>query len=191
MGNSYLHTLKLFNEKAEKLNDLSFTKEVTTKKHGVTFNFNEDRSFSVKRRGPAGEAMDAFVLTLRFFIQDNEKSSLRNLAEIYEKLPILDQKKDRFRRFRKLLNNFLDDKSFYSTRGINCTNRQIMDIFIYGGLAHANKEKKEIYDEWMSDSVSEPLTTNEFVKILQVILGFIISIKRINERVIEELEQNT
>lgn len=191
MDNSYLQTLKLFNDKAEKLNGLSFTKEVTTKKHGVKLSFKEDGSVSVKRRGPGGEAMDAFVLTLRFFIQDNEKSSLRNLAKIYENLPILDQKKDIFRRFRKMLNNFLDSKSFYSTRGINCTNRQIMNIFIYGGLAHANKKKKKIYGEWMSDSGSEPLTTNEFVNILQFIWACIISIKRINEAVIEELEQNT
>jgi len=191
MDKRYLKALILFNEKADKLNNLTFTKYVTTQKHGFTLSFQIDGPVSVERRGPDEEAIDAFVLTFRFFIQDNEESSLRKQAKLYGDLLISYHKKDKFEKYRNNLNEFLDSQSFFSTNGNNWTKRQILEIFIYGGLAHANKKKKEIYDHWMSNQVLKPMITDEFVNILKIVLVYIMWIKSLNEQVIEDLEHNT
>lgn len=87
-----IKSLSLFNEKASKLSRLSFTKEIFKCSTGVTIKINRKNDgfyeLTQERRGPFEEAIDAFVLTIRFFIQDNESVSLRNIAKIYEVAPI-------------------------------------------------------------------------------------------------------
>jgi hypothetical protein len=73
--------LNLFNEKAERLDKLSFVKTMFETKTGVSLSgeAKEDGTFEInsERSGPDEEAVDAFVLTFRFFIQDNEKVPLQ------------------------------------------------------------------------------------------------------------------
>ena len=189
----YITTLKLFNEKAEKLENLSFTKIVLFENQSnVSISAKAGERVNVKRKGPDEESIDAFVLTFRFFIQNNEKSSFENLEKIYEKLPIPQQKKDLFKSARKKVNEFLDSNQTVLQFKINnkyLSERHILDIFIYGGLSHAKEKKKKEYDMWMSDSMLKPLIENEFVYILGVILQYILYIKTLNEEVIKELEK--
>ena len=84
---SIVAALDLFNEKARKLEGLSFTRILASQKTGVTLSWKEGDPVTIERSGPDDEAIDAFVLTLRFFIQDNESTSLRNLANLYAGLP--------------------------------------------------------------------------------------------------------
>lgn len=74
-------TLLLFNEKADKLEDLSFTKELENS--GVTISGKLGQPVQAQRHGPDDESIDAFVLTMRFFVQDNEITSFRNMADLY------------------------------------------------------------------------------------------------------------
>src|SRR5581483_10285452 len=79
--------LRLFNEKAEKLESLSFTSVITKQTTGVMFSGSntEAGSFmSMERFGPSSESIDAFVLTFRFFIQNNEVSSFRSMVNVYD-----------------------------------------------------------------------------------------------------------
>ena len=62
-----------------------------------------------------------------------------------------------------------------------------MEIFIYGGMAHANSAKKQLYDEWMSIPLARTLLENEFVSILTDVLNAIIYIRNVNEQAIAEL----
>src|SRR5712692_5888467 len=99
-------------------------------------------------------------------MQDKEKSSFRNMTKIYEKLPISQERKSEFNEARKDLNDALDSKTFVNIDGIFSTYRHIVDIFMYGGLSHANERKKEEYDLWMLNPFSKQFMTNEFVVIL-------------------------
>ena len=152
----------------------------------------DDRTFEMtgERRGPDEEAIDAFVLTFRYFIQDNEKSSFRNLAKYYENDQINAELKNEFSRIRKEINGFLDKSGGIAIHFNNerLTKRKIMDIFIYGGLSHSSDEtKKNMYDMWMAMPPLKPMIENEFVYTLSTILKGISAIKEINQETLKEL----
>lgn len=132
-----LDAMKLFNDKAEKLNNNSFTKKINSEGFGLTIFAKKDGPVNVEKKFPTDESIDAFVLTLRFFIQDNESSSFGNLAKIYSKLPEYCKEKKEFLNVRKELNDYIDlpDKFLPITEnGKTLTNRDIYNTFIYGGL---------------------------------------------------------
>ncbi len=190
--NKIFHALSLFNEKAEKLMRLSFIKAMIDNS-GVTLSWRakEDGLFEEQheRRGPNEEAIDAFVLTFRFFIQDNEQSSFHKMAEHYLAAPIEESFKSAFATTRKNINEFLDGPSDFPIEydGRHLTRREVMDVFVYGGLAHANRAKKELYDSWMSIPPFRPLIENEFVYTLTVILDAINYLKGLNEAALEQM----
>ena len=187
----------MFNEKADKLLSLSFVKELTHPKTGILLSGakNEKGSLdlTVARKGPSRESIDAFVLTFRFFIQDNENSSFKNIASVYEKLDNDEFSKSGFIAARKYINDFLDSPNGLniSHNGRRLTNRDILETFVYGGLAHANEEKQKIYKEWMEFPPAAALFEAAFVLILGKILNAINYISIINEDVIKELKQST
>lgn len=63
---SVIDTLLQFNEKADKLEGLSFTKSLQSS--GVTISGKLGKPVQAQRQGPDDESIDAFVLTMRFFV---------------------------------------------------------------------------------------------------------------------------
>lgn len=192
----FKNSLRLFNEKAEKLNRLSFTKTMCSTQTGVTISGKTvgDGKFEIsqERRGPDEEPIDAFLLTFRFFIQDNEKSSFRNLHRYYQTASIESSFKNKFTKIRKRINDFLDDKSDMPIEfnGEILTRRKIMDTFIYGGLGHSNDlKKKKLYDDWMNIPPMRVFIENEFVYILVQILKEINLTKELNQQILSQIRQ--
>ena len=131
MGNEeQLAALKLFNEKSDKLKRCSFTRLVFDHESGVSFSAKIDEEIKIERKGPDEEAIDAFALTFRFFIQDNEKSSFRNLDRLYNDLPIPQLQKNLFINARNKLNSYLDSLSLFKINNAPLSNRHILDIFM-------------------------------------------------------------
>lgn len=191
----------LFNEKVDKLTRLSFVTSTLESGSGVTLSWKaiEGGGYEGKheRRGPAEEAIDAFVHTFRYFIQDNETSSLRMMAGHYNAAPLDDNElKEEFADVRKQINDFLDGKSDFPIEynGEVLTRRKIMDTFVYGGLSHATdpkikrlSDKKRLYDEWMGIPPFRLLIENEFVCALAKILDALVYIKTVNEKALAQL----
>ena len=176
--------LKLFNEKADKLMSLGFTKKIFGEKSGFTFSAKKDGPVVFQRYGPESESIDAFVLTYRFFIQDNEKISFHNMSKIYDESGMTQDKINAFKNIRENINNFLNSNSITKTD----TYRKIQDIFIYGGLSHANETKKRIFDSWKRNQLIFKILENEFVFVLATILNAIQVIARLNRSVLKEIE---
>lgn len=180
--------LKLFNEKAEKLqksNLINTTKQGNT---GIIFSWKKGEDLKIDRQWPDEEAIDSFVLTLRFFIQDNERSSFGQLAELYESLlASLQDEKNHFKYMRVQLNSYLDEKFVFVAGEPEKTNREIFDTFIYGGLAHANPDKKHVFDSWMGEPLSESLLNNRFITILSEFMDIIKKVQKLNTDVIAKL----
>ena len=184
-----LYPLKLFNEKAEKLLNTRFVRYLQeTRKLSVTISAEKGQEVKVTRILPDQDAIEAFVLTFRFFIQGNEKSSFRQLSKKYEVLPISSELKKNFNDWRNGLNDYLDKKISIKIYDKHPSRRELLDIFIYGGLAHANPQKKVIYDKWKKLDIVYGFLEAEFCGILEVVLRAILSVADINKKAIEELK---
>lgn len=138
-----IEALKLFNEKASKLESYSFLKSIQQSGSGIKLDWKKDQGASISRKGPNEESIDASILTIRFFIQDNEKCSIRNISKIYEKLEDEIDLKKYFIGSRDNLNNFLALATYIDIGGKKIIRREVLDVFIYGGLSHANLQKKK------------------------------------------------
>ena len=72
-----LVSLKLYVEKAEKLLNTRFVKHLKeTGKLSASISIKEGEEVKILRILPDQDAIDAFVLTFRFFIQDNDHENL-------------------------------------------------------------------------------------------------------------------
>ena len=187
---NHIQALELFNEKADRLLNSAFVRALTSRQTEVTISGRrqENGSFetSSEFRGPSSDAVDAFILTFRFFIQKNEPTSLRNIARIYDEIGDDDGFLSRFNSARDGINQFLDSPNCVNiTFGDTTpTNRDVMVIFIYGGLAHANPEKHQLFKAWMEFPPSSVVFNLCFTSVLVQVLRAISFIKNLNEEVL-------
>ena len=146
-----------------------------------TLDINIDLSRSdvseVRSIRPNQENIDAFILTFRFFIQDNEAISIRNLQKFFDSNFVTNEEKNKFNAIRKSLNDFLSKSSNLIFKEENISNSLLMDTFIYGGLSHATKKKKEKFDLWMSRNDAQEFFWHKFAIIIFTVLQAIQSIR--------------
>ncbi len=183
-----VYALELFNEKAIKLEGLSFTKTVFNQKSGFRIYGEEGQFIKAERFGPDDESIDAFLFTLRFFVQDNETTSFRNMADIYDKLSVSADLVQKFNEARNKTNEFLDKPAPIKIGKANINYRHVFEVFLYGGLAHANKEKKAVYDSWLANPVLFPVLENEFVYAIATYLQAIFYIREVNKEALTQIK---
>jgi len=186
-----LEALRLFNTKVEKLQQLSFTKTLLDKPYGLTLSWSAERGrLETTRHGPHHESIDAFVLTIRLFRQDNDVISVRNIASIYNRLPVSTRLRDAFAMHRTNLNQYLDDHSWISINGQTLSRRDIFETFLYGNLSHLDEAKRELFRQWEQVPPLVPMLENEFVSVLGYFLSTLRVMAEINRLALEELDVN-
>ncbi len=176
-----------FNRKAGKLERYSFARYIFSQSSGVTISWEAERGVEVALRKPPDEAIDALVLTFRFFMQNNEACSLFRLAQVYERIGATEpEKATEFDAIRNRLNAFLDSPSTIEVNGERLTFRRILEGFVYGDLSHENPAKRADFTLWMDRWLTEPLVWNEFVYCLGRLLHDILAIRDVNAAVIQK-----
>ncbi len=186
-----ISTLKLFNEKVDKLINSRFVKHIQENKGlKVSIKSSVGEKVDISHNLPDQDVIDAFVLTVRFFIQDNEPTSLRNMAKLYNEVSVASEIKDDFNYIRDKLNSELSKKSMFTLQGKHLTMGEIFDTFIYGGLAHAETKKTEDFDKWMRIEPLAAFITAEFNNVLIYFLDCIAYIRKVNMRALDELIKN-
>ncbi len=103
------------------------------------------------------------MLTMRFFVQGNETISLRNMADVYASLHVTPDLVEKFNDARAKTNAGLDKPMPMNLGGHVLTWREIYEVFLWGGLTHANAKKKLGYDFWVRNPILFALLENEFV----------------------------
>src|SRR5438477_4715519 len=180
-------TIQLFNDKANKLESLEFVRAVRANKFGYTISGSADGSYKIERHGPSNEAVDAFVLTYRFFVQDNESISIRRLGALYESLPIDSPWKQGAQNTRQKLNEFLDGPTPIIVANHRITQRELHDTFLYGDLAHSNEQKAAQLADWAKRDGLIPILQAEFIWILADVSGAIAWFRSANTEVLKLL----
>ena len=101
--------LERFNSKVDKLGQCDFIKDA--KGGGALVSYQSGKGWDGIHIGPSEITNDATVLTLRFFLQDNENISLHNMAELYQKLCVSARLVNEFVNIRQEINNYLNASS--------------------------------------------------------------------------------
>lgn len=187
--NSAIKTLQLFNEKADKLEGLSFTKSLGHS--GLTISGKLGQSVQSQRYGPSDESIDAFVLTMRFFVQNNEDTSFKKMADLYAELPVDAQLVQKFNDAHAKTNADLDKLTPIKLNNVELTYRAVFEVFLWGGLAHANSKKKAVYDSWAKNPILFPLLQNEFVYALGILLNMIFFTRAVNTATLKQLQSTS
>jgi len=149
-----------------------------------------NKPISVITNKPREGAIDAFMNNYRFFCQNNEGSSFENIQNAYNSLPISLEKKKQFNNTRSNLNQYLDTSSTINIviNNKQLTRREIVDTLMYGMIVHSNEKKRNVVRQWSRDQILFSTIKIEFCAILTTLLNFILDVKILNNKVIQDLE---
>ncbi len=193
-----LRTLNLCNEKITKLEQSRFYKTFQDDEFTVLLHF--PNSFDLQTQGDSiqmsgviestlpifdQDNIDAFALTYRQLIQDNDRISIRNLAQnIYNSPWMFKEATDNFDMIRTNLNSKLDNPiTVQLSPDGTITKRCLIDIFLYGGLAHTNSEKEQIFRSW-NESGLKGFMWAELYEALLGMMTSLLTIREVNQNII-------
>lgn len=181
-----IRVFERFNEKVDRLNQRGFAEE--SEGSGSIVEWRRGQGWDGIHVGPSAKTVEATVLTLRFFLIDNESTSLSNMEDLYSDLNIGPDLARRFRDVRSQVNAYLDSLSNLSISEEGpMTHRQILYLFIYGDLAHANDVTKEANFRSVRQTGFFPLFQADFTQTVQVILSVLNEIQQINREALVQL----
>ena len=183
-----IQLLNRFNEKAELLSTFSFLKKAFAPGTGATLHFEPGRAWQEKR-GADRESTAAFVLVLRLFLQPRDGIQLEQIKDLYQEMPLPENYKSLVAENLKTLNAFLDSTGNpeFAINGEKITNRMVLETFLYGDLAHLNKDKVETYKRWRSGPAAL-LLESQFEYAVGVVTQFISGLAEMNVEAIQVLE---
>lgn len=175
-----------FIEKARHLTTLSYTAQLN-KPISVSMKW-KDNVAETSREGPGEEELQAFLLTLRLFCQDNEDISLRNMAHRVAALQVDGTLKREFLDRRDSLNAWLNrvhgPPKFKIGSDDFITNRQIFEGFTYGKYAHLTIS--EVVKGWEKLVMHDGLRAG-YDRVLRRMLQDIISMAKYAEEIRDAL----
>ena len=198
-----IETLKSFNTKIERLERSGFAKrfdnevpEVMAKfESPIDFKNHENGNFTFGGKIESWvpdyneDEIDVVVLTYRVLTQNNDRISLASLSKIYNSDWFPEEGTQRFNEAREKVNEYLDSPAtIYFDEGW-ITIRSLMEIIIYGGLAHTNLKKERIFNSWVSSGASGFFKV-EFIAALKCMLSYFTYFKELNKVTIKILENN-
>jgi hypothetical protein len=143
MSPNSISDLELFVEKSEWLESSNFYKTVQRDTTGTTYSYSKERGEEYSLLGPEGECIDAAILTLRMFMQNNERISIQNMSKIFEGEDALSEFRADFRGISERINERLSENGNIYIAGKGYTMGETLNLFLYGSRAHANREKAE------------------------------------------------
>jgi hypothetical protein len=193
-----LEVLGLFNEKVARLESTGLAQfleqsmpNVTMKMDQVTSSTQVGSSVEIVGRvwstldNIDQDTIDAFVLTYRMFVQRNDRASLDSLRKIYDRSWMPDEAAESFRKAMSQVENFLDSTlEVQFAQGEEITRRRLVDVLLYGVLAHSNPEKEREFRLWTSSGGLTGFVWAEFIVTLEQMLFYLKFFRELNEAVI-------
>ena len=143
---------RLFNEKVDVLENRSFRGKVMARDAGIRVRWTADGDLTTTRIGADEESTESYILTLRLFLQEKDGIGITQVLGLYEHLNVPDAVKAWAKSFQIDYEAVLDSTGeFHLTLQEELlTNRRILVVFIYGGFAHVNADKRPTFELWRS-----------------------------------------
>ena len=183
-----IRILERFNEKVDRLKQRGFEKE--SRGGGAIVEWRKGLGWDGFHIGPSEKTVEATVLTLRFFIQNNERTSLSNVDKLYSNLNIEPQLSAKFCEIRDQVNSYLDTPSNLSISEAGpMTHRQILNLFINGDLAHTNNATIEANYRSISQTEFFPLFQDDFTTTVRLLMSALNEIQQINYVALDQLRR--
>jgi hypothetical protein len=180
-----LAVLRLFNEKADRLLALSYWKK--SRVECAVVEWKKGAGWDHVFAGADEESLEALLLLTRQFVQDNEAISLRNMRQLYDRLPLDPALCTSLTAECEAVNTFLDSESNLAIEEHRqITHREIFNIFLYGWYAHNNERQRRLF-EGVRSSAFFSLFQVSFVDCLVRLARAIGCIRRINVEAIRQL----
>jgi len=195
-----LDTLRLFNEKVNRLERSGFasrfdseTPNVTAEFRDVSFHQVDGARFELTGRvvstfdGLDADQIDAFVLTYRMFTQRNDRISIASVAKIYAQAWMPSEARERFNDARQQVNEYLNSNTTLIDGQHAISRCELVDVFLYGGLAHSDTAKERTFRAWTVDGGVAGFFWAEFIVTLKDMLGYMRYFRDLNTAVIHNL----
>jgi hypothetical protein len=188
LGEQGLRLLRVFNAKAERLNRRGFLASFRAGNTGYDWHWRRGEEVRMERYLPNEDERDAYVLTLRLFVQDRDGFSFRRLERLYPHLGVAPDLVERVRAVRTRVNAYLDAPSQVILNHREPTRREIFEVFLYGGLAHTDPDKWAVFEAWREHAIQWPLVEESFTRTATQVTEGIFQMRRVNLDAIAQLE---
>ena len=129
-------------------------------------------------------------LVLRFFLQPRDRIELHQIAELYQQLPVPDEDRCWVLENLAIVDEFLDRPTELALNGAPITQRAVLETFLYGDQAHANPDKKAIFETWKEIGPIHVVLENFFEFAVCEVLRYVFWLASINRDAIRMLEQD-
>ena len=148
-----LELLQLFQRKSQKIVECSYMKWIRTQ-GGLksTTTWKAGGEVTIEHNYPDSESVDAMVLTVRMFIQDNDQISLRNMSKLSDD-GLSNGWHAQLSDVRTKLNEELDNVLPWAFNDKSYTLREIVKAFVYGEFAHTDEVKAAQVKDWTKDEL--------------------------------------
>lgn len=179
--------LLLFNEKADVLLASSFAEAMLNNSTGVMFEWSTGNQPESIILGAEGESVDAAFLTLRMFIQNNDRISIANISKIYLNEAKLQPFAAEFESVKNDINVFLDKVNGIDFFGNNYTHKELIELLMYGSKGHTNRAKEKQLKEIQKLQFISHLFNNQVNRAVTVLMIGIGKLADINKNAIKSL----
>jgi hypothetical protein len=184
--------LNLFNEKVARLEGSKLAVRMANPKYKLQYEKIMNREW-IGADGITPDDVDAFILNLRFLLQDGDGFSIRCLSKIYSESDVLTEYRSQFDTQRTKLNEHWAHPSLIGKldRSGNYTNKELFDIIVYGGLAHCDLKFLNQFRLLTQQGFFSAWVFAAFHDTLQVILSVVKNIRDINIEVLRGISQQS
>lgn len=191
-----LETLRRFNTKVARLEASGFAKRyaedipnVVARFEKPVFRYAGDGTIEIQGRVASylddfdQDEIDAFVLTHRILTQRNDPLSIASLAKVYAQPWMPEGARAPFNDLRSQLNDYLKHTTTVEFPNGPIAVADLADIVIYGGLAHTNRLKVELFESWTNSGMAGFFWA-EFFAYAQQMLQYFGYFRDLNEAVL-------
>jgi hypothetical protein len=131
-------------------------------------------------RLPEIDDLESYVLNLRFFIQDNEPSSIRNISKLYAAKFGDTKVQTDFESLRSLWKSQLDNPLWFKYNKHKLTYGELFQGMIYAKLAHSNSESHRVFASLVANPFGYVLALDSFLRCIDLIHNCLVLMRNLN-----------